>query len=451
MNVSLSGNSFYGNGASEINVVGQPGGYVINDWETGQPYTLLNENLTLTQNIAAAQNATEQAFINGYLGGTEWSQFVSTLSSNQNTWWSPNSNAFTVPTPKAWTTLDFAQWQSLTGQDALSTWASSSLPPACNVSPLGPDYWLLMQTITSSPVVVNPAGVATWNLAAMPLGGMTGTINLTMDGVSAIPGATANLNPATISTSGTSVLTLLTSPTTPAGTYPITIVGSHGNLTRTITVSVTIPKTSVRLSAADVAFPQEPVGGTSTPQQVTLTNTGTTALAISSIAASWQFSETNTCGSTVKAGASCTISIAFAPTQVGLQAGTVTITDSDPTSPQVVSLTGTAVAAPDVSYSVASLDFGWHKLGTSQTRSITVTNSGGATLTITNMTISGTNAADFSQTNNCGSSLAAGATCTINVTFTPSAAGTRSASLSVYDNDVDSSSPQVLGLTGTGG
>lgn len=64
---------------------------------------------------------------------------------------------------------------------------------------------------------------------------------------------------------------------------------------------------------------------------------------------------------------------------------------------------------------------------------ITLTNSGNASLAITSITISGANASDFTQSDTCGSSVAAGGTCTINVIFEPSAAGTRSAALSIAD------------------
>jgi hypothetical protein len=82
---------------------------------------------------------------------------------------------------------------------------------------------------------------------------------------------------------------------------------------------------------------------------------------------------------------------------------------------------------------------------------VTLTNSGTAALSISSIAITGTNASDFAQTNTCPSglaTLAAGASCTISVTFTPSAAGGRTAALSVTDNA--SGSPQSVALSGTG-
>jgi hypothetical protein len=292
--------------------------------------------------------------------------------------------------------------------------------------------------------------VATWNLAALPMGGMTGTVNLTLDGLSTIRGSSAAFNPPSISTSGASVLTLTTGPGTPAGTYPVTIVGNNGNVTHTITVSVAVPKTSVWLSSTSLSFPGQKVGTTSSPHTVTLTNTGRLPLAISQISAGGVFAETNTCGSLLAAGKTCTISVTFTPKAVGSVAQRLSIKDIDPTSPQVVTMNGTGLAAPDVHISPTSLGFGPHKLGTTTTKTVILNNQGGAALTITSVTISGAKSKDFSQTNNCGASLAAGNTCTVQVTFKPSATGTRAGILSIYDNDSDSNSPQTVGLAGLG-
>jgi trimeric autotransporter adhesin len=79
---------------------------------------------------------------------------------------------------------------------------------------------------------------------------------------------------------------------------------------------------------------------------------------------------------------------------------------------------------------------------------VTLTNNGGTTLSIASITLTGTNPADFAQSNDCGYTVAANASCTINVTFTPTASGTRMASVSISDNAAGS--PQLVGLTGTG-
>jgi hypothetical protein len=102
-------------------------------------------------------------------------------------------------------------------------------------------------------------------------------------------------------------------------------------------------------------------------------------------------------------------------------------------------------AGPSVSLSRLSLTFGPQNVGTtSALQTVTVTDTGNASLTISSITASG----DFSQTNNCGSSLSTGANCTINVTFNPTAPGTQTGTLTITDNAPGS--PQTVTLTGTG-
>jgi hypothetical protein len=128
----------------------------------------------------------------------------------------------------------------------------------------------------------------------------------------------------------------------------------------------------------------------------------------------------------------------------------VTVTDNAAGSPQSVSLTGTGTTVPDANLSPARLAFGSEPLGTTTAaQSITLTNGSSAALSITSIALTGTNPGDFAQTNNCGSSVAAGTHCTISVTFKPTAAGTRTAAVTLTDNATGS--PQTVSLSGTGG
>jgi len=105
--------------------------------------------------------------------------------------------------------------------------------------------------------------------------------------------------------------------------------------------------------------------------------------------------------------------------------------------------------APAVVLSPTSLTFGDQLATTASTaQTLTLSNGGTAALSVTSVGIIGTNAGDFSQTNNCGTSVAVSASCSINVTFTPSASGSRSGTLSIADNA--SGSPQTFSLVGTG-
>ena len=211
---------------------------------------------------------------------------------------------------------------------------------------------------------------------------------------------------------------------------------------------------SASLSRASLTFPSQITGVASSPQDVTLTNNGNAALTIAGItvtgANAGDFSQTNTCGSSLAAGANCTISVTFTPATTGTLTASISIADNASGSPQTISLTGTgAAAAPSVSLAPTSIAFSSQTVGmTSAAQNITLTNTGTALLNITGITIAGTNAGDFSQTNTCGSSLTANAFCTIAVTFTPAAAGGFAASVSIADNA--SGSPQTVSLTGTG-
>lgn len=209
--------------------------------------------------------------------------------------------------------------------------------------------------------------------------------------------------------------------------------------------------------SAPLTFSSQPVGTSSSSQNLALTNTGNSALTISSIAItgtnSGDFSQTNTCPTstqTLAAGANCTVAVIFSPTATGTRTASVTFADDAGNSPQNVTLTGTGAAdSPVASLSTTTLAFGDQLVGTSSaTQAVTLTNTGNVALTISGIAITGTNSGDFSETNNCGASLAVNASCKINMTFTPGTIGAKTASVSVTDNAANS--PQAVSLTGTG-
>jgi hypothetical protein len=213
---------------------------------------------------------------------------------------------------------------------------------------------------------------------------------------------------------------------------------------------------SVSLSPQILVFASQPVGTTTTAQTIALSNTGNTALTISNLVISGtnatDFAETDNCLGSVAVGASCNINVTFTPTATGTLTGTVTITNNVTSSPLAAPLTGTGIAATLIaSLSPSSLTFTNQMVGsTSAAQGIALSNTGNSALTLSGLAISGTNATDFAQTNNCGGSVAAGASCTINVTFAPAATGTRIGTLSITDNATSPTSPQTVALTGTG-
>jgi hypothetical protein len=226
----------------------------------------------------------------------------------------------------------------------------------------------------------------------------------------------------------------------------ITITDNAANSPQTVALTGTGVLPATMFSLPSLNFRVQLVYTPSQPQTVTLTNTGLGILTLTSIAASGQFNETNTCGATLNPEASCTITVKFFPVSKGVLTGAVTFVDNAPGSPQTVSLTGTGTY---VQLLPASVSFGIQPVGTtSLPRTVSLTNQGHSTIGIAGVAITGTDAGDFSETNTCGPTLASGASCSISVTFTPSAKGKRTADVSISDSG--GGSPQIVPLSGTG-
>ncbi len=203
---------------------------------------------------------------------------------------------------------------------------------------------------------------------------------------------------------------------------------------------------NVVLTPTSLTFGIQLVNTTSPAQNVTLMNTGGGTLTITNITTSGNFSQTNTCGSSVPGGGSCTISVTFKPTGPGIRAGKISVYDNAAGSPQSVTLMGTGTV---VTVSPSSLNFGSQTVGTtSAPQTVTVTNNSSTSITISSIKFSGGEPQDFAQTNTCGSSLAGNSSCTVSVTFTPHAKGALSSNLGVYDTG--GGSPQTVPVSGTG-
>jgi dienelactone hydrolase len=235
------------------------------------------------------------------------------------------------------------------------------------------------------------------------------------------------------------------------GRLDVALADNASNTSATVSVLLQGPSDSV--SKSSLAFAGQVVGTSSATQTVTITNTSSLfTLTIGSIAVtgtnSGDFSQTHTCSS-LAPGASCTIGVAFKPTQVGPRTAGITITGNIPT-PQSIPLSGTGVVSgANVTLSTTTLTFPAQAVGaTSPAQTFTLINYGSLALSIGGITIKGADPADFLQTDTCGASIASAAGCTISVTFTPTAANARTASLSIADNATGS--PQTVSLTGTG-
>ncbi|MBZ5658723.1 MAG: choice-of-anchor D domain-containing protein, partial [Acidobacteriia bacterium] len=202
---------------------------------------------------------------------------------------------------------------------------------------------------------------------------------------------------------------------------------------------------AVALSPISLTFGNVVINTTSTAKTVTLTNSGAATLSISSIATSGSFAvSSTTCGATLAVGKKCKVIVTFAPTVLGALTGALTFTDNAPDSPQTVALSGTGVLPATLMPATAT--YAAQAVGTtSAAKTFTLTNY--QTVALTGIAISTTGDFAVSATA-CTTSLAAKAKCTISVTFTPAATGTRTGTLSVSDSA--NNSPQTSALTGTG-
>jgi phospholipase C len=176
------------------------------------------------------------------------------------------------------------------------------------------------------------------------------------------------------------------------------------------------------------------------PTPLTFVNQSSTKLTVSNIATTGDFSQTNTCPSTLAKGKTCIINVTFTPTTAGPRTGTLVVTDTDSSSPQVTNLTGTGTY---VSLTTPA-NFGTVVYTTHKNETVTLTNTATTALTISSITTRGS----YTQTNNCGSSVTPGGTCQITVSFAPLSSGTIYGDLIV--NSSDPASPSVVNLAGIG-
>jgi phospholipase C len=234
-------------------------------------------------------------------------------------------------------------------------------------------------------------------------------------------------------------------------TGAITLTSNLG----TQTVALTGTGTDVGVSVKGLNFGNQVIGTTSPAAAVKITNNNTVNLNITRLVLNNPpFSQTNNCIGAIAPGAFCTINVSFKPTVAGPVPGTLTITDDDITGTQTVPLTGFGIS---LSSSATTLAFGSVPVGSvSSPMPVTITNTTAAGMPIGTISIGGVqDFGEFAQTNNCPTTLAAGANCIINVTFAPLHLGaTTYPILTAYFGTGNAwggpDSPISVQLTGTG-
>ena len=199
---------------------------------------------------------------------------------------------------------------------------------------------------------------------------------------------------------------------------------------------------SVSLTPSSLSFGSVQNGTTSATQPAQFTNLGASAVTISNVSVSQPFVlASNSCGATLAANAACQVAVAFAPVQAGAVTGLLTFNSS--AGSQTVQLNGTGAAGPTDTLSTTSLTFASTSVGqVSSAQAMTVTNAGDLPLSVSSITAS----ANFQQSSNCLTGVAAGTQCSIWVAFAPTAAGALSGTLTI----VDVLGTKTVSLNGTG-
>ena len=327
-------------------------------------------------------------------------------------------------------------------------------------------------TITITDNGPTAGSTQTVNLSGMGAAGLTVTVSGTGTVTSAPAGITCpSTCTATFAGNSSVVLTAAAgtgstftsfssncTPPSPQTSPPRCTVAMSASETVTATFNTSATGT-ITIAPSTLTFASQAVGTTSATQTVTVSNTGGTAVTFTNIVTSGDFAGATLaqCMNIPVEGEPCVFSITFKPTATGTRTGTITFTDNATGSPQTVTLTGTGTpGAATVTVTPSSLAFGSQALTTtSAPLSVTVKNTGSTTVTFSGFTISGEDAGDFSvplATSGAGCSatgtLAAGASCAINVVFAPGANGARTATLNIADNATGS--PQTVALSGTG-
>jgi hypothetical protein len=298
-------------------------------------------------------------------------------------------------------------------------------------------------------VTLKNTGTAALTLTSIALGGANPTVFLE-----------SNTCGATVSPGASCVISVNLRPPSPGSrTASVLITDNAAGSPHSIALTGTGTGPAVSFSPVSLVFSSLAVGSKSSAQTLTLANSSAAAgvtsnapLVIGSIALTGSnasaFRLTNACSSSLGVGSSCALHVSFAPSTAALLSASLTVTDNAYGSPHSVSLSGTGVGTPAASLSPTSLSFGSQTVGTSSSpQGVTLTNSGNGALTVSSIAVTGANPGAFTLGNGCGTSLNPIASCTISVSFAPTASGSMSATVAIIDSAANS--PQAVALTGT--
>ena len=341
--------------------------------------------------------------------------------------------------------------------------SGTGVSPAIAVSPATLAFGSILVGATSvaQTITITNTGDADLNISAI-------TINGADSGQFVKAGGTCGTTfPKTLIPAASCTQTVTFNPTTVGAKVGNVAISAPYVTTANVALSGTGVSPNIAVSPATLAFGSVLAGDTSVAQTVTISNTGTADLSIASIiitgtnSTEFALATGGTCGTTfpkvLAASTNCTQNVTFVPATVGAKAATLTIASNDLDTPTAsVPLTGTGIS-PDIAVAPVAIDFDPEIVGDASPASeVTISNIGTAPLVVNSIVVSGANAAMFARatggTTPCASltpTIAAGANCTVNVTFTPTSVGAKTASLDIASNDGDTPTANVP-LTGTG-
>jgi hypothetical protein len=391
-----------------------------------EPYTMGNDLLL----VEIDSTASSELFAT-YLGGkVDDTAAGLALDSNGNLYVAGATSSTDLPVTEG-------AFQNLLGgnPDAFVMKIGPGSAPSVSVSPILLQYSAQQVGMTSQ-----PQQVLLRNMGSSPLSIST---------ISVVPDFAETDNCGTsVPAAGSCKLSVTFTPTTPGlRTESILITDDAAGSPHFINLSGTGLGAVVALTPASVAFSSQQVGTSSAAQMVTLSNSGNTTLSITTIQTMGDYSQTNNCSATLAPSANCIISITFIPTVSGARNGSLAFSDNGQNSPQTVALTGVGAnkLGPVAVLTPASMAFPSLQVGSSSTaQTVTLASVGNAPLSISSIRVAG----DYSQSNNCPVTLAAGSSCSVSITFGPRASGNRGGTLTVSDNAPGNL--QTANFTGTG-
>jgi trimeric autotransporter adhesin len=285
-------------------------------------------------------------------------------------------------------------------------------------------------------VSTGPASVTVPNVVGMTQSAATAALT----DAQLVPGTATPQSSATVS-AGQVISQSPSAGTSATSGSPVALVVSTGPVSASASISPIL-----------LAFGNWMVNGTSPGRSVTITNTGTTVLQISSISLTGnilQFPQSTNCPSQLAVAGTCTATVTFKPLGTGTKSANLTIAFGGGVASKAVALTGTGV---NYSFTVSptTLAFGNVARGSmSAAKNITMKNTSSVALPITSITLAGTNPGQYTQSTTCPAQLSAGGTCTASVRFKPTSAGSKPATLVIAPGNGAAAKSVALSGTGT--